>query len=824
MKLIQPLSLTGLAKAITGLIVAGSLLGSCDFILPNKPPYIEKLSPADSSVFTLGEPIEFKVHAYDVDGSLIRVQFMVPGGETFNDPDPPYEYTWNTAGYEPGDYIFKIRALDDKDEHYLISVPITLAKGVEAFAGSDTTLFSADTTVILNALLPAGSAGTWSIQSGGDGSFSNVSDPKAGFTGMACKTYILRWTIKDNHSEDFDEVVVRFFHKPSDAKAGADQYFTDGRTLAVMNAAPPLSGNGKWTVFSGNGGMFTNPENPATTFNGQSCINYKLVWTVSTSCASTSDTTEVFFMQGSLDARAGADQVFSDGRTTTTLQGNVPTEGTGTWTIIAGTGGQINNPVDPHSTFSGEVCGTYQLRWTVSTSCGSSYDDVNITFGFIPSNADAGYDQSFIDGRNRITLNALEPDAGTGTWSIVSGGTGVFSNPGDPFAIFTGTVCQTYVLRWTISTPCSSDSDEVRIEFGDKPTPASAGPDQVITTGYTITDLAGNTPLHGTGLWTVVSGGTGTFGNNSQGHTTFLGEPCKIYILRWTISTNCESSSDEVRIEFNQSLYQANAGPDKKLTNGSISVTLEGNAQGPMMEGTWTIVSGEDGMFINNHLNNTVFNGKLGGIYLLRWAISNDCGETSDQVWISFLSAGTFADSRNGKTYKIMQIGNQTWMAENLNFPMSGAWPYNSREEFPPDYGLLYNYSSAMLACPDGWHLPTDPEWRQLEKALGMNEATTLLESWRGQEEGGLLKEKGLTWWQSPNSGANDMAGFSARPGGYRNEQGIFSGMGVQAGFWSSTNNGANLAISRTLHKDKSQAGRDWSNTSYGLSVRCLKN
>ena len=82
----HPRNLSGPFIAIAVLIMAGSLLGSCDFILPNKPPYIEKISPADSSVYAVGESVDFKVHAYDVDGSLIRVQFIVPGGETFNDP------------------------------------------------------------------------------------------------------------------------------------------------------------------------------------------------------------------------------------------------------------------------------------------------------------------------------------------------------------------------------------------------------------------------------------------------------------------------------------------------------------------------------------------------------------------------------------------------------------------------------------------------------------------------------------------------------------------------------------------------------------------
>lgn len=105
-----------------------------------------------------------------------------------------------------------------------------------------------------------------------------------------------------------------------------------------------------------------------------------------------------------------------------------------------------------------------------------------------------------------------------------------------------------------------------------------------------------------------------------------------------------------------------------------------------------------------------------------------------------------------------------------------------------------------------------------------MSEASSLLEWYRGEAEGGMLKEEGMLYWASPNAGATNISGFTARPGGYRTPGGLFGGINTHAGFWSSTGNTDGKAIYRALHKDKIQAGRDWYDKGYGFSIRCVKN
>lgn len=84
---------------------------------------------------------------------------------------------------------------------------------------------------------------------------------------------------------------------------------------------------------------------------------------------------------------------------------------------------------------------------------------------------------------------------------------------------------------------------------------------------------------------------------------------------------------------------------------------------------------------------------------------------------------GTFTDSRDGKTYKTIQIGDQTWMAENLKFESkNGSCCYEHEDFLCETYGRLYTYKVANYACPIGWHLPSDNEFDRLLENIGGEE------------------------------------------------------------------------------------------------------
>lgn len=184
----------------------------------------------------------------------------------------------------------------------------------------------------------------------------------------------------------------------------------------------------------------------------------------------------------------------------------------------------------------------------------------------------------------------------------------------------------------------------------------------------------------------------------------------------------------------------------------------------------------------------------------------------------------TITDSRDGQTYKTVKLGTQVWLAENLNYKTGACWCYDNKLSNCDIYGRLYTWETAKNACPSGWHLPTDNEWKTLEKKLGMSSKDADDTGWRGTKEGGKLKEAGTSHWKSPNKGATNSSGFTALPGGYRNSRGSFVNLGNYATFWSATGGGSSYAWYRTLHYDDVDVGRDDDDKSYGFSVRCVKD
>jgi uncharacterized protein (TIGR02145 family) len=146
---------------------------------------------------------------------------------------------------------------------------------------------------------------------------------------------------------------------------------------------------------------------------------------------------------------------------------------------------------------------------------------------------------------------------------------------------------------------------------------------------------------------------------------------------------------------------------------------------------------------------------------------------------------GTITDSRDGKTYKTVKIGEQWWMAENLAYDVGdGSWAYNNDESNVKTYGRLYKWKAAKIACPSGWHLPTDDEWKQMEMAIGISQSEADDTGWRGTNEG--TKLKATSGWIDNGNGTDDY-GFSGLPGGYRYPGGSFITIGSTGAWWSAT-------------------------------------
>jgi len=176
-------------------------------------------------------------------------------------------------------------------------------------------------------------------------------------------------------------------------------------------------------------------------------------------------------------------------------------------------------------------------------------------------------------------------------------------------------------------------------------------------------------------------------------------------------------------------------------------------------------------------------------------------------------TTGSFTDSRDGKVYKTVKIGTQTWMAENLAYKAGyGCWAYNNNDSNVAKYGYLYDWKLAKTVCPAGWHLPSDAEWLALIKYLGGDSLA-----------GGKLKM--TTAWVSPNTGANNSSGFSALPGGfYYSLDDTFNSFGQTGDWWSASESSEFRAWNWVLGYDGASVNHLSTNKDFSMSVRCIKD
>lgn len=179
--------------------------------------------------------------------------------------------------------------------------------------------------------------------------------------------------------------------------------------------------------------------------------------------------------------------------------------------------------------------------------------------------------------------------------------------------------------------------------------------------------------------------------------------------------------------------------------------------------------------------------------------------------------SGSFKDTRDGKIYKTIKIGNQIWMAENLAYsPSIGEYrAYENNEKYVSEFGYLYNWQTACNVCPSGWHLPEKNEWTELIK-------TTVLIT-KKKDYGKVLKSS--EGWLNRGNGYN-LVGFNALPSGrgygkITNE--VFSDLG-KCGYWWFSGEDRDGVWQGNLESESDYLEYGLTNKSNFYSVRCLKD
>jgi len=185
----------------------------------------------------------------------------------------------------------------------------------------------------------------------------------------------------------------------------------------------------------------------------------------------------------------------------------------------------------------------------------------------------------------------------------------------------------------------------------------------------------------------------------------------------------------------------------------------------------------------------------------------------------SSIEYGSMTDN-DGKKYRTVKINNQIWMAKNLNYDVKdGLSVCNGKKQDNCDkYGRLYDWTTAMVACPSGWHLPTDDEWEEL---ISYVESENMCSNCAGKH---LKAKSGWDDYNGKSGNGRDTYGFAAIPGGDGRSSGEFNAGNLgTSGFWWSATGSASGAWHRNMGSHYENVDHYNHPNNYLFSVRCVK-
>jgi len=556
-----------------------------------------------------------------------------------------------------------------------ITVPPPTSSLTSANGGGNQTFCDARTSVVLSGNNPtyAGETVQWIQTSGPAATISSPTSPVTTVTGLnGSSSYGFQYIITNTSSNctSTSNVTVSYNTAPSIlVNSGAD-YIT--LACGATTASIPYTASGgnltQYRVISAPvgytlPGSFTNasasPQSvTGLTVPGTYVIRFQR--SGGTGCATAYDDVNVIVSRSPSPSAAGTFQVLACNVVSTSLAGNIPTVGTGSWSQMSGPNtATIVNPNSNTSGISGLVNGRYLFKWIISggNACPALEDTVSVVVASTtPTAANAGADRTVCNG-SPIVLSGNQPVLNeTGAWSVSPSAGVAFSNVNSPSATVTGLQANTvYTFTWTIFNACGTTSDDVLITTNNSvgPVQATAGADQCLPAGTTSATLSGNaaSPVGATASWSQHSGpSSATIASPSAASSSVSGLTNGTYeFVRIMSFGSCSSTTDTVVVTISAAATTANAGPDQTIC--ASSVTLAGNTIS-VGTGTWTQVGGPGGAMITSpSANNTTVSNLATGSYTFRWLVTNSgCAGNFDDVLVNVGNAPSAAAAGPNQT------------------------------------------------------------------------------------------------------------------------------------------------------------------------------
>ena len=308
-------------------------------------------------------------------------------------------------------------------------------------------------------------------------------------------------------------------------------------------------------------------------------------------------------------------------------------------------------------------------------------------------------------------------------------------------------------------------------------------------------------------------------------------------------SAKTEGSSSSVKTEESSSskILDKSSSSDKPVESSNSetkpvesSSSIESSSSLKLAESSSSVEKGSSSSTNNAEIKpNNYYKTNCPGGIICKYVTT----EFLNQEFLASDKYGEVLDERDGQVYKTIEIGSQTWIAQNLNYKKGKSWCYKNESDSCLKYGVLYSWATAIdsLAlitnlgqdcgykkkctlpskvqgiCPDGWHLPDTTEWSNLFKAAGGKSAA-----------GTNLKSQ--TGWYAHGNGT-DLVGFAALPAGYRtNYDEKYNRITELTRFWNATEGDASYTHYVDFHYNDEQASFGFYLKDSGYSVRCVKD
>ena len=484
---------------------------------------------------------------------------------------------------------------------------------VQANAGVDQQICASEIT--LNANSPKTGVGSWFIISGGGAAgFENQNMQNTKVSNLDKGVNKLRWTISKNVCTSSDDVEITN-NLPTTPLAGPDRELCVNN--AIMQGNKPVVGKGKWEVLSGSGVFVDSSSYQSLITNIGLGLNI-FRWTMSNANCLLYDDVKITNNQP-VNVNAGLDVVAC--YDTVSLYATAPTFGTGLWSVMTGSA-RFSDQSNYNTSIYNLAPGVNLLLWTVTSALCSVIDTVQVING-VPTDPIAGPMQDVCSASTVLAANA--PTSGAGRWSIMSG-TANFEDPTKNNTKVSGLNNGSNILRWTISTNYCSRFDDVEV-INNLPVQAEAGLDFDVC-GSTAS-LYGNTPLVGTGYWSVLSGNA-VFSSALSGNTQVSNLGFGSNTMRWTITNKQCSSYDDITVRNNLTPW-ISAGVDQEVYKSTTK--LIGSNTNQVAE--WKTIAGNATIISPGNFETDIQN-LSSGVNTFSWNITINGCTASDQVTVIY--------------------------------------------------------------------------------------------------------------------------------------------------------------------------------------------